>query len=577
LLSDIALVVVAIMVFSLFITLIFIPTLFSFVTPNACPKPASKFNPVEFMIQTISDSYCFLLKGLLSYRPLQLLFAALVVALFWLSTDYFPHIKRELIAQPQASIIDVIVTFKKDGLEIEDRINLVEQIRSQVLAAYEVDIKFAYSDIRKQTGYISLHLKDYRVFERVYRGLQAQLINTDEVDLEVEPWITSALAVPNYPDLRLLVTGETEEKRRSQLDELNILLKDKKQVSKIKITPKPQLVQKFELSYKEQILAQLFSEQNIDTIKQQISEYAGMAIEEKYLSEFELHGKKSKLYAQLGNVTLQDAVDIGNLPFFINNRIYHLRDVIDIQSRENWKVYYSRNSAPIYMAEIWLKGEAHTEKDDVLAPLYLYYESSGEIPFILGEPKQEVNEGIESLLKAVFLAFVLVFLVVLFLFSRFYLAVIICTAIPFGIAGAIIALYLFNSTLSLNSLLGMIMLCGISVNNSIIFVDLYQRIKEQHSSVVSALVQAGRQRFRAIMVTNLTTIAGLLPLAIGFGASGQILQPLGISVAFGIVVSTFFTILCIPLMVYLVEFRHFEVSQFGVSQQQEKIIMKGID
>ncbi|WP_105169042.1 efflux RND transporter permease subunit [Pseudoalteromonas sp. T1lg23B] len=555
LLSDIAFVVVSIMLFSILITLVFIPALFSLCTVKSKLGEGQisnkRVNPIEYVIQRVCDVYCFLLKTLLINRFIQLLFVAVISVVAWAASNVLGDIRQELIAKPEAEIIDVIVSFKKDGLEMADRIALLEPIRQQIDAAYHQKIKFAYSDIRKNAGYISLHLTDYRVFEDVFMGLQRLLQNNEDVDIEVEPWITSALAVPDFPDLRLLVTGETEHERRQQLDQLYEAFRGQAEVKKVKVTPKNQQSTKYEITYNQQMLTQLFAEQDIDDIKQQLADYVGMAIEEKYLSEIELFGEQSTLFAQLGDETLSKIEEIGDLPFFIDEQIFHLRDILEIQNIKQWKLFYSRNSAPIYMAEVWLKeGEQH-QASLVLDRVYAGQSGQKAIPFILDKPKEQVTEGIISLIKSLLLAFGLVLLAVLFLFASLKLSLIICAAIPFAILGAIISLYLFDSTLSLNSMLGMIMLCGISVNNSIIFVDVYRRVLAESGDIVTGIIGAARLRFRAIMVTNLTTIAGLVPLAIGFGSGGKILQPLGVSVACGIALSTIFTMFCIPLLLVL--------------------------
>ncbi|MCK6600130.1 MAG: efflux RND transporter permease subunit, partial [Bdellovibrionaceae bacterium] len=118
------------------------------------------------------------------------------------------------------------------------------------------------------------------------------------------------------------------------------------------------------------------------------------------------------------------------------------------------------------------------------------------------------------------------------------------------------SLTLFKSNLSLNSALGVILLNGISVANSIILVDFIKELKSRGLSPRKAAVEASKARLRPILMTSLTTVLGMLPIALGFGSGGKILQPLGISVAGGLWVSMLFTLYFVPtLQTYYFEWK----------------------
>ena len=119
-------------------------------------------------------------------------------------------------------------------------------------------------------------------------------------------------------------------------------------------------------------------------------------------------------------------------------------------------------------------------------------------------------------------------------------------AIPFGFIGVIASLFVFGSTLSLNSILGAILLNGIAVNNSIMLVDLTKRLYGKGLSALEASIGAARQRLRPILITTLTTGLAMLPIALGYGEGGRVLSPLGIAVAGGLWVSTGLTLFLVP-------------------------------
>ena len=120
-------------------------------------------------------------------------------------------------------------------------------------------------------------------------------------------------------------------------------------------------------------------------------------------------------------------------------------------------------------------------------------------------------------------------------------------AIPFGVLGVLWSLTLFHSTISLNSALGVVLLIGISVSNSILLVEKAMLLFETEKRLPSeAISQAIKQRIRPILMTSLTTVFGMLPIALGYGAGGKVLQPLGIAVCGGLWVSLIFTLYIVP-------------------------------
>ena len=112
--------------------------------------------------------------------------------------------------------------------------------------------------------------------------------------------------------------------------------------------------------------------------------------------------------------------------------------------------------------------------------------------------------------------------------------------------GALISLYVFKSSLSLNSALGIILLNGIAVNNAILMVEVYQRLIAKGLSALDAIRETCRSRLRPILITSFTTMLGMFPIAMGWGDGGKILQPLGIVVCFGLFFSTSFSLLIVP-------------------------------
>jgi HAE1 family hydrophobic/amphiphilic exporter-1 len=173
----------------------------------------------------------------------------------------------------------------------------------------------------------------------------------------------------------------------------------------------------------------------------------------------------------------------------------------------------------------------------------------------LSGQSEEMNRSFRSLLFALGLAVFLVYLILASQFESLIHPLVIFFTIPLAIIGAVVALWATGSSISVVVFIGMILLAGIVVNNAIVLVDLINQLRIQGVPRFEAIVTAGRQRLRPILMTTLTTILGLLPLALGFGEGAEIRAPMAITVIGGLTVSTLLTLVVIPVLYSLVDRR----------------------
>jgi len=125
-------------------------------------------------------------------------------------------------------------------------------------------------------------------------------------------------------------------------------------------------------------------------------------------------------------------------------------------------------------------------------------------------------------------------------------------SVPFAFVGVLFFLYFTGTTLNLLSLIGMILLVGIVVNNAIVLVDYTNILRKRGYSLADAIEKAGAQRLRPVLITTLTTVFGMIPLAISKGEGSEIWKPLGITVIGGLFVSTLITLVLVPVLYSLV-------------------------
>jgi multidrug efflux pump subunit AcrB len=167
------------------------------------------------------------------------------------------------------------------------------------------------------------------------------------------------------------------------------------------------------------------------------------------------------------------------------------------------------------------------------------------------QPDLELQESLDQLKTAIAISILLVFLVMVLQLGDVVHSLLVLVAIPLGFIGVVSSLFIFQSSLSLNSGLGTILLNGIAVANSIILVDFIKKLHDQGRDAKRATLEASLARVRPILMTSLTTVLGMLPIALGFGEGGKILQPLGIAVCGGLWISTLLTLYIVPALQYM--------------------------
>lgn len=172
-----------------------------------------------------------------------------------------------------------------------------------------------------------------------------------------------------------------------------------------------------------------------------------------------------------------------------------------------------------------------------------------DVYVLVAGQSQDLKESVRSMQLALMLAVFLVYLVMASQFESFRLPAVIMVSVPLALPGALFALWLTGNTISVVALIGMVMLVGIVVNNAIVLVDFVNVLRrEEGFPLVEAVIEAGRVRLRPIFMSTLTTILGLLPLALIPGEGSELRVPLAIPVIGGLILSTLLTLVVIPVL-----------------------------
>jgi HAE1 family hydrophobic/amphiphilic exporter-1 len=176
------------------------------------------------------------------------------------------------------------------------------------------------------------------------------------------------------------------------------------------------------------------------------------------------------------------------------------------------------------------------------------YETPQGVDIVVGGTIEDQQESNQDMMTLLILIVILVYIVMATQFESFKMPFIIMFTIPFAFTGVFLALFLTNTPLSIIALIGAVMLVGIVVKNGIVMVDYTNLLVERGNKIRTAVVMAGKSRLRPVLMTSLTTILGMLPLAIGSGVGSEIWKPMGIAIIGGLTFSTMLTLLVIPVL-----------------------------
>ena len=167
-----------------------------------------------------------------------------------------------------------------------------------------------------------------------------------------------------------------------------------------------------------------------------------------------------------------------------------------------------------------------------------------------GGAYQEQQKSFHDLLTVLVMAVVLIFMVLFFEFGGFAAPVAILASALLSTSGVFLTLLITGTTFNISSFMGLIMVVGIVAKNGILLLDADQRFRETGSPPLQAMIEAGERRLRPILMTALATVAGMIPLALAWGAGSQMLQPLAIAVIGGVLASLVLSLIVTPAVHY---------------------------
>ncbi|MEZ4752171.1 MAG: efflux RND transporter permease subunit [Bdellovibrionota bacterium] len=567
-LGDLAKAVVFSHGFSAIVALILVPTI-RLQLMEAENKSETQHSRIQSWIKSGEDKYAKALEYFLHHGGLRVLaYGGLTLGLVLLAVLIIPRLPKELVGKPDTDwmVLGIRTEGNTQNTQMESQALEVER---RLLDVFGERIAYTFNQVNNpNAANLMARLRDKSDMNPIWKEMEAEFTNTPLTRYWVGPWNPSELEIPDPPHMKISVRSSTYEEQIEIAREVEEILKEKKIFDRVHAEPN--------LSREKGIVLTPHLEQWSELQKRgsrvtpsDLSDLIRVATDGRRVGYLPVKDERMPILMRypLDQISLPE--EVAALPVGIGSKIIPLKALAGIGVEDVAPSVYRKNEQTTVLLE------GRTDKDEE----HLKDKKLEEAKALVGGWKEEnkdrligtsvifedaaieLTEALDQLTFAMSLSLGLIFFTLLLQFGDVVPVLLILVAIPLGFVGVIGALWLFGSTLSLNSALGVILLNGIAVANSILLVDFIRRLVDDGMAPKLAAVEAGRKRLRPILITSLTTILGMLPIAFGAGDGGRILQPLGITVSAGLWVSTALTLFVVPaLQVAYLEWRSREDS-----------------
>jgi HAE1 family hydrophobic/amphiphilic exporter-1 len=513
-------------------------------------------SPVEGTILKIENFYRKTLEAFLNSKKWQSgVFGGVILLLPILFFLVIPRLNKEVIGKPDSDWLIIGVsspsfsTMKQLESELDD-------LEASIDKNFGDEKLYTFTQIQgSHDGNIMVRMKDKSKILKMVEKAEELYKNTSTKFYWAESWNPSELSIPDPPQYRLEITGGDPIKRLEAAQDIQALLLENGVFDKVRVTPTA--------DKEKEIRVQQFVESGAASevlSKYELSHYLRVATDGVYAEKIFLKQQEMPIYLRLNNDDVTSVDQLKAFPIGFEGRLIPLGALANITLEDRApRIYREDQKSLIVLTGRLNKAQLDQAKERVKKAneVLVKYKAgrnanNPDLPSLVEvQPDKELQASLNQLKWAVAISIALVFLTMVIQLGDFVHSLLVLVAIPLGFIGVLVSLFVFGSTLSLNSGLGTILLNGIAVANSIILVDFIRKLHEEGKDAKTATVEASLARLRPILMTSMTTVLGMLPIALGFGEGGKILQPLGIAVCGGLWVSMLLTLYIVPALQYL--------------------------
>ncbi|OQW50872.1 MAG: hypothetical protein A4S09_11135 [Proteobacteria bacterium SG_bin7] len=552
-LGDLAKAVVFSHVFSAVVAIILVPTIRSQINhdPHDMNRVSKIFN---IFYEKFVGLYRNFLYFILTEKGRRFVVPLIAFALVGgVSYTLLPKIKKEIIGLPSSELLWVSINIS-GAQTTEEAALIIEPYEKIIKNDFKNKIDYTFTQVRsKDFAAIIAHLASKKIMKDTIKELEGAFVNTPQVQLRVWPFNPSKLPIPNPPHLSVKISGpegdviEYAEKLKMELEGTRLFAWLESTVTRQPtFTFKPQF-------------------QVLDRIKEggptltDLGEILTSGLRDRGLGHIKSGDKDKYVYIQYPPKWFKTSEDLAAIPVIVDNTVVPLSALASISLEDVISGFYVEDETRNTLVYGYLTQAARDDKynnEQKLKALVQNLPRPKEVQVIVEDSQIEINKSLSGLILAFLISLCLIAIIAYIQFENIKDVLIIKSAIPLGFLGVSLALWVFDSTWSINSFLGVILLGGIAVNNSIILVSFYNQCRSDGLSPVESAVKSASVRMRPVLITSLTTILAMIPLAMGLGQGGEVLQPLGISVSFGMLFSTLLTLVVIPCLEVILDQSH---------------------
>jgi len=300
----------------------------------------------------------------------------------------------------------------------------------------------------------------------------------------------------------------------------------------------------------------------------QLANLISTSIQGKTIARYIEEGDEYDVFIQFSKEhrNKKEAIIQMPIPLF-NGDVITLNSVADIVEEESTPNIFRENQSRFVSVGCNLSGIDLSTAKSKVEKIIKETSIPGDFQIIIGGNAEDQQDAFFYLGLAFLAAIVLVYMIMASQFESLVNPFIIMFSVPLSIIGVIFILKITGFTLDVMALVGIVMLVGIAVNNGIVLVDYTNQLREQGKELVEAIIEAGTTRFRPVLMTALTTILGMVPLALNIGSGAETWKPLATAVIGGLSFATVLTLFIIPIL-----YNSFEIFGDKVKTMIKKII-----
>ncbi len=277
------------------------------------------------------------------------------------------------------------------------------------------------------------------------------------------------------------------------------------------------------------------------------------AVRGKKATDFNEMEKKYDVLVRLGQGSRATVASLLDSPFPYAGTLIPLRDLVTVEPARGPREIRRENQ----QREILVTANLHQAKISQVIPAINEQIRKLALPegyqIAYGGEQEEMSKSFKSLFLALILAVILTYMIMAAQFESLLHPFLVMLTLPMGAAGAFVSLLIGGQTLNVMSIIGMVVLVGLVVDDAIVEVDFINQLRRSGKALRESVVEGCMTRLRAILMASLDTVFGLIPMALGLERGSELLKPLGIVVAGGLLFSTFLTLILIPVVYEAVE------------------------